>query len=124
MHCPLCKKPMIVLQSRELEVDYCVHCGGCWFDKGELEALSESSGSFGLISTAEQWKKGKRRCPRCHRKLRAGLFEGTATEIDVCTHDGGLWLDKGELESIIKTASPGNGMKRITELLSDMFTKP
>lgn len=39
MNCPVCKNAMIVLELREVEIDYCLVCKGIWLDKGELERL-------------------------------------------------------------------------------------
>ncbi|NIV72594.1 MAG: hypothetical protein GWN16_11560, partial [Calditrichae bacterium] len=37
MLCPVCKKPMMILEYNEVELDYCPICGGVWLDQGELE---------------------------------------------------------------------------------------
>ena len=36
MDCPVCKKPMVILEYQNVEIDFCVKCHGCWLDKGEL----------------------------------------------------------------------------------------
>ncbi len=39
MDCPVCKNAMITLELQEVEIDYCIDCGGIWLDAGELELL-------------------------------------------------------------------------------------
>jgi len=34
MICPVCKKPMLVLELQQIEIDYCQECGGIWLDEG------------------------------------------------------------------------------------------
>jgi hypothetical protein len=47
----------------------------------------------------------RRHCPKCPGKLEAYTFEGYA--LDRCQECGGVWLDKGELEAIVKKISRG-----------------
>jgi Zn-finger nucleic acid-binding protein len=44
MICPVCKNDMIVVEYRDIELDYCSNCKGVWFDSGELELLLKSQG--------------------------------------------------------------------------------
>ena len=74
MYCPVCKKSMIILEYDEVEIDYCPSCAGCWLDQGELELILESSEKLYDLSVFRSSPKGKRRCPRCHKKMRADLF--------------------------------------------------
>lgn len=40
--CPLCHKPMVknhVSSKQEIQIEECYHCGGKFFDHGELEAM-------------------------------------------------------------------------------------
>ena len=46
-----------------------------------------------------------RHCPKCPGKLEAYTFEGYV--LDRCQECGGIWLDRGELEAIVKKISRG-----------------
>lgn len=41
-----------------------------------------------------------RPCPKCPGKLEGYTFEGVA--LDRCAECGGIWLDRGELETIVR----------------------
>lgn len=45
------------------------------------------------------------RCPKCPGRLESYTFHGFALER--CHECGGVWLDKGELEGIVKKISRG-----------------
>jgi hypothetical protein len=44
-------------------------------------------------------------CPKCPGKLEGYTFEGVA--LDRCDECGGIWLDRGELEAIVRKISGG-----------------
>lgn len=44
-------------------------------------------------------------CPKCPGKLEAYTFMGIA--LDRCAACGGIWMDQGELESVLKKAARG-----------------
>ncbi len=111
--CPHCRKPLIVLELRGVEVDYCTTCHGVWLDAGELEFIAELAGAphgrlHAALAAAGSGSNGKRRCPRCRRKLRririaavAGS-SGEDVELDQCPARHGLWLDAGELATVVR----------------------
>jgi len=121
MQCPVCKKPMIILEFQDIELDYCTRCHGCWLDRGELEFLLASDTQLLDLEHIRQSEKGDRKCPRCRKRMRVQLFPGTSVEIDACPSDGGIWLDGGELQSIAKSQSDEDAVKRITQFFSDKF---
>lgn len=45
------------------------------------------------------------RCPKCAGYLEAYTFEGFA--LDRCDKCGGIWMDQGELEGVVRKASRG-----------------
>ena len=49
--------------------------------------------------------KAETHCPKCHGTLESYTFQGIA--LDRCHECGGMWLDKGKLESIVKKISRG-----------------
>lgn len=121
MYCPVCKKSMIILEYDEVEIDYCPSCAGCWLDQGELELILESSEKLYDLSVFRSSPKGKRRCPRCHKKMRADLFPHTNIQVDICPHDGGIWLDRGELSAIAAHESNSAAAQKIKEYFKELF---
>jgi hypothetical protein len=111
MICPVCKSDMIVVEHKNIELDYCTECQGVWFDFGELELLLESMSiestdlflSDILNSAEAQSSEKKRKCPICGRKMKKTII-GKEPEIliDVCQQGDGLWFDGGELGQLIK----------------------
>ena len=78
MICPVCKYDMIVVEYRNIELDYCNSCRGVWFDSGELELLLKSYGleepkAFfdGIFNSQEAASPEKKRnCPICALKMK------------------------------------------------------
>ncbi len=46
-------------------------------------------------------------CPVCGERLRA--VEKYGVEVEICPGCKGVWLDRGELETIIETTGGGTG---------------
>ena len=123
MDCPVCKKPMIIVELNEVEIDYCPSCSGIWLDAGELELLFEAQeerekviSSFHLDeeNTEKQYK-----CPICKKRMNK-IFVGEKKEllIDKCPDNDGLWFDKGELKSVLKLGDKDN---KVVKLLNEIF---
>lgn len=110
MRCPVDKEAMVVVEHNRIEVDYCVHCEGVWFDSGELELLLETMGvknSHSMLgdlahAPVASCAERKRKCPICGRKMRKAYL-GTRPKvlIDVCPRGDGLWFDRGEVDGLI-----------------------
>ncbi len=111
--CPVCRKPMVAFELEGVEIDRCVECGGTWLDAGELEIIAETAGAvrgalFEVMQNAKGQRHGRRRCPRCFRKLRViTMGTGKTVEIDRCPEGDGLWFDRGEMEAFIKSFDEG-----------------
>ena len=75
MLCPECNEEMLVLELRNVEIDFCAECNGIWLDEGELELLlPPESKSGSAIATALQNNdspkgKGDRGCPVCGKRM-------------------------------------------------------
>lgn len=56
--CPMCGRAMgIALLKRghdSIELDVCHHCGGCWFDTGELERARAAPKGTGHVGAAPE----------------------------------------------------------------------
>ena len=128
MKCPVCKIDMIVVEYKNVEVDYCTKCSGVWFDCGELELLLEKVGAkeSDLCQTTPTASTEKgRRCPICGKKMNKSLMgEDPKVLVDACPRGEGLWFDGGELEHIAKQVATKVGKpssKAVVSFLSDLF---
>ena len=106
MNCPIDKSPMLVVEHKQIELDYCSTCHGVWFDGGELELLlarldmPDSGGLLDeVLSTSEVSTPEKpRRCPICRDTMRkTTVGDHPQVLIDACRRGHGLWFDGGEL---------------------------
>jgi len=126
MNCISCKEPLIVLELDQIEIDYCVNCGGIWLDAGELEALLEDQSEVlkiladidaGLVDRRSRFK-----CPICRKRMiEIGIGCDPEIAIDFCRFNHGIWFDKGELEGVIKFFEKKD--TRVVKLLQDIFRK-
>jgi hypothetical protein len=111
--CPICHEPLVAFELDGVEIDRCVDCRGVWLDAGELELIAGRAGAprgelSRALSEARGQRHGKRRCPRCPRKLRVIHVEGSSlVELDRCPAGHGFWLDAGEMESLIGAFETG-----------------
>jgi Zn-finger nucleic acid-binding protein len=109
MICPACKKDMIVVEYRHIELDYCPTCRGVWFDCGELELMLQTSnidrtciGEINNLPVAQTTEKA-RKCPICHDTMSKNTIgQQTPIIIDVCRRYDGLFFDGGELHELVK----------------------
>jgi Zn-finger nucleic acid-binding protein len=132
MRCPADNIDMMVMEYKQIEIDFCHKCSGIWFDRGELELLLKNSagGSTGipaLSGAAEETRSyGKRKCPICGKKMREVGIGEPNIEVDICSQGDGIWFDGGELQELLKQVAAGKtgkygDMKDITAFLGDTF---
>lgn len=116
LRCPGCKNDMRAEPAAGgfIEIDRCPTCGGLWLDRGELEHMvppppeARSDGGVGALD----FQSGRggpviRRCPRCNGRL--GALQSrvvSGLRLDHCAEHG-VFLDKGELETIRDLVSSG-----------------
>ena len=126
MNCVSCKEPLIVLELDQIEIDYCVECGGIWLDSGELEALLEDPHEvlkvLEAVASGRTGQQSNRRCPICDKRMiESGIGSEPEINIDFCPNNHGIWFDRGELEGVLKFFDQKHG--RVVSLLQDMFRK-
>jgi Zn-finger nucleic acid-binding protein len=125
--CPECREPLVAFELEGVEIDRCITCGGTWLDAGELEQITELAGvSPGRLSealdAATGGKHGKRRCPRCRRKLRlVTIGAEPAVEIDRCPHGDGLWLDADEMQAVITSFADEEEEGAVARFFADLY---
>ena len=135
MICPVCKKDTLVIEYKHIELDYCQNCKGTWFDAGELELLLEKGGLkrtasflahvFGQHEATTSEKK--HRCPICGKSMRkVEIGNEKRILVDVCETGHGLWLDGGEVNSLVKIIIDKEHIEAgsesaVIEFLKDVF---
>jgi Zn-finger nucleic acid-binding protein len=139
MVCPVCKYDMIVVEYRNIELDYCNSCKGVWFDSEELELLLKSQGleepkAFfdGILNSQEAASPEKKRnCPICGHKMKKTAIGGQPEEIliDICLDKHGLWFDGGEVTQLIRRLAgkhlPKDDSKgQVISFLEEVFEAP
>ncbi|MFA7237843.1 MAG: zf-TFIIB domain-containing protein [Phycisphaeraceae bacterium] len=101
MRCPECYTVFLTerkTRDGKVTLDVCEHCGGVWFDRGELhDVLDAAEKKPRVPSDAEA---SKRSCPRCRKPMRVFDYPETFVKVDVCEDCGGIWLDKGKLKEL------------------------
>ena len=123
MLCPVCRREMLTLEFRFIELDRCAECGGVWLDSGEIALVAEKAGALesALLSALEPGdiadgvSAGARRCPVCAKRLErvcAPLAGGVVVER--CARRHGIWFDEGELDTAVRAAGaePGDELSR------------
>jgi Zn-finger nucleic acid-binding protein len=105
--CPHDKVVMTRKEVGEAELDVCGKCGGQFFDSGEMFA------AFGVKADPSYWDReetggvvrggSKIKCPRCQvdMLIQDIKYEDSHVEIDRCGTCGGIYLDKGEIDSVM-----------------------
>ncbi|MFH2054559.1 MAG: zf-TFIIB domain-containing protein [bacterium] len=124
MECVNCNEPLVVLELQQVELDYCLSCGGIWLDTGELGLLlGEERLARELLApflTQGSSKPGDRKCPICTERMQTVTTTAPAVELDLCEQGHGIWFDRGELHEIVRIIGGESGNK-VATLLEDMF---
>lgn len=76
MRCPTCRRDLLVVEWRRIELDHCPACRGTWCDAGELGLLLAGPGGEGgrevedlLRLPPVEGREKRVRCPRCDRRM-------------------------------------------------------
>ncbi len=124
--CPNCGSPLVIVELESVETDYCVACGGTWLDSGEIERIAEAAGLDAgemerALHDAPATGPTRRRCVRCGKRMETFRVGGVAAvEFDRCRRGHGLWLDRGELESVVRAFASGRE-SAVASFFSDVF---
>jgi Zn-finger nucleic acid-binding protein len=105
--CPRDKLVMHEHKQGDATLDVCTKCAGQFFDSGEMFK------AFGIKADPSYWDRpetggvvtqSELMCSDCGVfMLKQDVkYEGEHVEIDRCGTCGGIWLDKGEVETIMK----------------------
>lgn len=134
MICTSCKNEMIVLEYKQIELDYCSECRGVWFDNAELELLLHSlhlNGSdvalSSMMESAEIELPDKhRKCPICDKNMKlVDMGQQEQIVVDICRSGDGIWFDGGELEQLVRQKGIKSGtsakLQGMFRYLGDVF---
>ena len=88
-------------------IDHCDQCSGNFFDDGEMLSV------LGKAADPEVWARSNRtctpsvsdiNCPRCHKRMQMHPLgvDGVEVDIDFCPGCDGIWLDGGEVDSVMQ----------------------
>ncbi len=134
MICPKCKQDMIVVEHRQIELDYCPKCEGVWFDAGELDLFlqcvqlaSPEITIRNIVNLPAVGSSGKpRKCPICGHGMKEVAIGQPAINIDVCRQVDGLWFDGGEMHELLKQLADKPATKAgyeqpVFEFLGEVF---
>lgn len=117
LECPRDHSSLVMQDIKDAALDVCNKCGGQFFDAGEM------FGAFGIKADGSYWDRAETasamkdsdiHCPRCeHMMLLQEIKHGAhKVDIDRCRSCGGIWLDKGEVETLMKI---GEAMQPIVD---------
>lgn len=88
-------------------IDLCPLCNGCWLDKDELTRITRSRGNDALSLKLIDLRRTQYSCPRCKSTLCEGKHERNEKFlVDECEKCGGIWLDRGELPTLLAMNKP------------------
>lgn len=112
MKCPACYSSLSPLIYRGVEVDFCLDCGGTFFDRGELQEYlreflalpmggEEALELDGKMMTLGRSPSKGRKCPRCSALVHPFRYTYAPKIIfDACENCCGIWADGGEVQEL------------------------
>ena len=109
MLCPHCKKKLSDTIFNNVDVNYCPHCLGLWFDEEELAMAKDNKDKDLRWLDIDLWKDEKkfkvsygiRLCPVCRVPLYEVYYGDSSIIVDVCNLCHGIWLDRAEFKKMI-----------------------
>jgi len=101
MTCPNDSSKLNKRTINNTTIDFCDTCGGCFFDKGEIESLMKKDVTESQCNTNNiKMFTGRKcevlpKCPRCDGKVekKEKTIDAKTYRIFVCSDCGGIWLE-------------------------------
>ena len=109
--CPVCAGEALTprMTRQGVEIDVCERCRGVWLDRGEIYHFTRQARALhqlleasvpGAVATT-------RRSPATGQPMYEVPLLGGKLKVEMCPQSGGLWLDAGELVTLIKEGGVG-----------------
>lgn len=96
--CPHDAVPLIELRHKAVIIRRCPRCGGVWVPSETVVAVLGS-----IPKSVRRLTRATRSCPDDYTPLSVLKHKGVA--IDLCQSCGGVWLDRGELDQLLRKKS-------------------
>lgn len=109
MYCPRDKTNLIAKDIKHHQVNYCSSCKGLWLP-GDIVPSLLSSSANGRIRNLQHTTGSPLSCPGQCATLLEMRINGIV--MDVCPSCGGVWLDRGEIEAVVKKVTKLRNGKR------------
>lgn len=128
MRCPRDGKILDEIVIGHLSVDRCEECGGMWFDRDELaKAKDERDENLSWLD-CDLWRDEEKLkaggtfldCPRDGSPLYQIRYGESSVLTDVCLTCHGIWLDRDELDKLIKDLEEKINTETLPEYLNDL----
>ncbi len=80
-----------------------------WFERDELRRAKDNAEPWvrwlddDIFAATEEGEASTQLCPSAGEPMRTLTYPFSKVRVEVCVADHGVWLEKGEFESIIKT---------------------
>ncbi len=76
-----------------------------YFAREEQERLAKLRAKDAADRIGAERKSHHLKCPKCGANLQSETFHGV--QIERCPEDGGIWLDAGEIDLLMRKEDPG-----------------
>lgn len=109
LSCPACTHLLDEKFYGAVTAQVCtIGCGGIWLSPQDVQSMTKTPrivdrmlAATGSVTPLKH--NGQRQCPSCHTDLEAWNVKGAGSEveIDICPRCQGLWLDQGEVATLV-----------------------
>ena len=111
MKCLVCDIELKPITHKGVEVDYCESCKGVWFDRMEMDKLSDGVKEFNIVEPRlenmkfmKDYPEEAKRCPKCASQMDKVTINYKPPVFDYCPNDCGYWFDNhDELKEYIQS---------------------
>jgi Zn-finger nucleic acid-binding protein len=123
MKCPVDGSELETCTLQSVAIEECAQCQGLWFEHGELRKVKDEMVPDAIWLDFDLWSDqaafdvgwSERKCPECGKKMAIISYGETGENVDYCVDEHGVWLDKGELEAIVKALEVEINTKGVSE---------
>ena len=118
MNCPKDHSKLTPKKFKQHQIHYCTCCKGLWLSNDIILSLLSSSVN-GHIRDLQYARETSLSCPNHCANLQETRINRIL--IDVCSTCGGVWFDRGEIETVLKKSKGFNNRESSDAVLSTAF---